>query len=453
MCASARSNAAAACSRRPRAASVRPRARASFAIADGRPRSRGQRLVRPQEGVGVLGPAGAHERLGVEVLPRPEARLVDRRVGAQRGDRLERRQHGLGVAARAGHERERDADRHAPVHGVPRLGRRPRRVGVRGRPVAAGGGDADHGPPHERGVGVLRLRHERERLLGGDDGVRPVAGGELRAGEDGEVHRADEQRAEPQLARGRRLEVGAAVFEVVLGEAQPAAHAEQVQVVVVAVAGPRLLQHAVGLVRTAEPPQAQRQDRRPPDRQGVVRRERERPPVPGHDVLVAQAPEAVVGDAMGDHRRPAAGPSRRRSAPTPSRTAASPRRSGPSSDASCPTMLKRRAPSAKPATSSANARACAASPAASIQSTARSSRSSRSARVGLRRDAATMPVAADSRHWPAALLSASACSRRASSASGPAAAAARWRSEAPSSSTSSAARACSCARRAGPIWS
>ena len=40
-----------------------------------------------------------------------------------------------------------------------------------------------------------------------------------------------------------------------------------------------------------------------------------------------------------------------------------------------------------------------------------------------------MPVAADSRHWPAALLSASASSRRARSASGPAAAAARWRSD------------------------
>ena len=327
MCASARSNAAAACSRRPSAASVRPRARASFAIADGRPRRCGQRLVRAQEACRRPRPGRRDERLGVEVLPRPEARLVDRRVGAQRGDRLERRQHGLGVAARARHERERDADRHAPVHGVPRLGGRPRRVGVRGRPVAAGGGDADHRPPHERGVGVLGLRHERERLLGRDDRVRPVAGGELRAGEDGEVHRADEQRAEPQLARGRRLEVGAGAFEVVLGEAQPPAHAEQVQVVVVAVARPRVLQqrgrprrHGRAATGSAPAP--------PPTRPPGGRPARARAPAGPRSRRPRRAGAGGSGrrcDARS--RRPAPGPSRRRSAPRPSRTAASPRRS------------------------------------------------------------------------------------------------------------------------------
>ncbi len=210
MCSSARSNAAAACSRRPSAASVRPRARASFAIADGRPRSRGQRLVRPQERVGVLGPA--------------ERRRAPRRRGPATARSPARRPPGWGSArrpARAPPARPRRRRARSPrararcrppprrSTGSRRLGGRHARVGVRGRPVAAGGGDADHRPPHERGVGVLGLRHERQRLLGRDDGVRPVAGGELRAGEDGQVHRADEQRARAAARsrpppRGRR---------------------------------------------------------------------------------------------------------------------------------------------------------------------------------------------------------------------------------------------------------
>ena len=92
------------------------------------------------------------------------------------------------------------------------------------------------------------------------------------------------------------------MLEVVLGEAQPSAHAEQMEVVV-ALARARLLQQPVGLVGTAEAPQAEREDGGPADGEDAVGRERERPAVPQHDVLVAQAPQGVVCDAVRDHGR------------------------------------------------------------------------------------------------------------------------------------------------------
>ena len=125
----------------------------------------------------------------------------------------------------------------------------------------------------------------------------------------------------------------------------------------------------------------------------------------------------------------------------------------PSNSASWPRMLERRGPSANFATSGANARAWATSPATSIQSTARSSRSSRSGRVALSREAETIASAADSSEWTRGL----ALRERIEPFGELRVRADRGRGKMPEGgprfSTSSAARRCRRARRAGPIWS
>ncbi len=121
-----------------------------------------------------------------------------------------------------------------------------------------------------------------------------------------------------------------------------------------------------------------------------------------------------------------------------------------SNSAIWPRMLARRGLTANPATSSENARACAASPVTSIRSTARSSRDSRASRVGSRSGATRRPLRAP----PIAVTAPPPCAPRAPPADprarrpGPRRRRRGWRSR-PASSSGQLGGAGSAARAAG----
>ena len=279
-CSSARLNAAVACSRRPSVASTRPRTRASLAIGAGPAALGGERLVR---------------RAGRRRPPPPgRARRARRRRGRATARSPARRCRGWGSARRP-----------APAPPAPPRRRRARSRPARGvmpsgtvRSVASIGSAAamrayvSAAAQSPRAAGTAIAAHHTNAECGcsvSDASAiarsadttaslhSPVA--YCRCDEDGQADRAEQQRAHPQLARGRRLEVGAGALDVAAGEPQPAALPAQVQVGAL-VAGLGLLERAVGLVGAAQPPQAERERRRPADRERVARREAERAPAP-----------------------------------------------------------------------------------------------------------------------------------------------------------------------------
>ena len=131
---------------------------------------RGQLLVRSEELRGVAEPPDADQRVGVEMLPRPEAGFVDPLPGLDRPHGCEGPQHALVVAARPRRLRGGQGGRHDHQLVVAAIRHGPLRVRLRGRPLPtarrhADGHPAGQRPEQEAAGGGNRRRNQARRVL------------------------------------------------------------------------------------------------------------------------------------------------------------------------------------------------------------------------------------------------------------------------------------------------